>query len=97
MLPVAVQEYLQDARHCPVLFREVAVQDISLLKERGVLRDCCIRLGSKRLAEYVFSVDNVRRGPPIRKRKRIEYSTDERSESDVRAAMSLAQLRCNPR
>ena len=98
MLPVAVPEYLQaDARRCPILFREVAVHDISLLKERGVLRDCCIRLGSKRLAECVFSMDNVRHEPHTRKRKRIEYSTDERSESDVSAAMSLAQLRCSPR
>jgi len=96
MLPVAVSEYLQDARHCPILFREVAVQDISLLKERGVLRDCCIRLGSKRLAEYVFSMENGRHEPHTRKRKRTEYSTEETFE-DVSAAMSLAQLRRAPR
>lgn len=97
MLPVAVPEYLQaDARRCPILFREVAVHDISLLKERGVLRDCCLRLGSKRLEEYVFRMDNVRHGPPTRKRKRTEYSTEKTSE-DVSAAMSLAQLRRAPR
>jgi hypothetical protein len=87
----AKKEYiLRDAQHCPVLLRQVYIVDISLLAAKGVLRDRCIELGRKRLAEFVSRSET--------KRKRGDGDGRERGSreycfgDELSAATSLARL-----
>jgi hypothetical protein len=69
----AAAEYnTADAQHCPMIVRQVHLKDLRLL-ESGRLRDYCLELATKRLAEAVAEADG--RTTPALKRTRNASST----------------------
>lgn len=73
MVKRAAAEYNpEDAQHCPMIVRQVHLKDLRLL-ESGRLRDYCLELATKRLAEAVAEADG--RTTPTLKRVRNASST----------------------
>jgi hypothetical protein len=86
----------ENARHCPMIVREVHLKDLSLLNN-ACLWDFCVQLGRKRLAESVALADGKGECPPNRsfKRARNESTTSLESmvtENETEAAKSLAEM-----
>ena len=89
---MAESERVEDAHRCPILLHQVHLRDLSLL-DCGPLRQFCLHLGQKRLAEYVASeTRSLKRSRNASCSSLESRSTAESRESDLDAAKSLAQL-----
>ena len=96
------KEYIhKNARHCPMIVREVNLKNLSLLNS-ACLWDFCVKLGRKRLAESVALADGKVACSPNNSLKRAQNDSTTSLESmvtqsDAEAAKSLAEMSADSR